>query len=38
MQKKIGRLFSRIQDLVVVQSIRFSLITMIPILMIGSFF
>lgn len=38
MKNKIGRLFSRIQDLVVVQSIRFSLITMIPILMIGSFF
>lgn len=38
MQRKIGRLFSKIQNLVVVQSIRFSLITMIPILMIGSFF
>lgn len=38
MQEKIGKLFSKIQDLVVVQSIRFSLITLIPILMIGSFF
>lgn len=38
MQRKIGRLFSKIQDLVVVQSIRFSLITLMPVLMIGSFF
>lgn len=38
MKRKIGRFFTKIQDLVVVQSIRFSLITMIPVLMIGSFF
>lgn len=38
MQRKIGKLFSKIQEMLVVQSIRFSLITLIPILMIGSFF
>lgn len=38
MQRKIGRLFSKIQDLMVVQSIRFSLITLMPVLLIGSFF
>ena len=38
MQKKIGKLFSKIQDWVMVQSIRFSMITLIPILMIGSYF
>ncbi len=38
MQRRIGRLFSKIQELLVVQSIRFSLITLIPVLMIGSFF
>lgn len=37
MQKRMAMLLSKIQNLIVIQSIRYGLVTLIPILMIGSF-
>lgn len=37
MQRKMTGILSKIQNLIVIQSIRYGLITLIPVLMIGSF-
>lgn len=37
MKKRMARLLYKIQNLIVIQAIRYGLVTLIPVLMVGSF-